>query len=92
MRQPDLFDPDPQEDLFDEDRPPILYRANPDVVRKELLAVLAEARAASAMPWPREELRYHQKVFPQMSGWLPEAEAAQLCFEFETELKRLLAA
>ena len=92
MRQPDLFDPDPQEDLFDEDRPRILYRADPDKVRAELLMILAQARAASAIPWPRDIQGYYQTVFPQMSRWLPEAEAAQLCFEFETELKRLLTA
>ena len=92
MRQPDLIDPDPQEGLFDEDRPPILYRADPDKVRAELLTILAQARAASVVPWRHDMQRYYQTVFPQMSRWLPEAEAAQLCFEFETELKRLLAA
>jgi hypothetical protein len=30
--------------------------------------------------------------FPQMSNWLPPEEKAQLCFEFEMEVKRLEAA
>ncbi len=92
MRQPDLFDPPPQDDLFDEDRPEKQYVADPEKVRMELLAVLAQAKAAQTMPWTREKLRYHQTVFPQMSRWLPDEEAAQLCFQFETELKRLMAA
>ena len=92
MKQLDLFGPDPQAELFDEVRPPVLYRADPDVVRRKLLAVLAQAKAATEVPWTYDMLRYHQTVFPQMSRWLPEDEARQLCFEFETELKRLLAA
>ncbi len=61
-------------------------------VRRRLDDILGEARAAREMPWPRDELRYWQTVFPQMSRWLPQEEAAQLCLEFETELKRLRAA
>ena len=92
MRQPDLFDPDPHSDLFDENRPPVTYRADPEKVRLELKALLEKAKAASSLPWSREDLRYHQTVFPQMSRWLPDEEAAQLCLEFDQELKRLLAA
>ena len=91
MRQPDLFEPDPQAELFDENRPPKLYRADPEKVRRELLAVLAEAKAAKTLPWSRADLRYHQTVFPQKSRWLPEAEAAKLCSDFARELERLLA-
>ena len=92
MRQPDLFDPDPQADLLDEARAPVVYRADPDKVRVELHALLAEMKAASVMPWSQEDLRHHQTVFPQMSRWLPETEAAQLCFEFTRQVERLLAA
>lgn len=92
MRQSDLFEPDPQADLLDENRPPQLYRADPEKVRRELLAILAEAKAATTLPWSREDVRYHQTVFPQKSRWLPEEEAAQLCFEFARELERLMAA
>ncbi len=31
-------------------------------------------------------------IFPQMAGWLPEEEGAQLKFEFDTEMARLKAA
>ena len=70
----------------------MLFRADPEDVRRDMLAVLAEVRAAKVMPWKREILRYHQTVFPQMSRWLPEEEARQICFAFEAELARLLAA
>ncbi len=92
MRQPDLFTPDTQDDFFDENRPEKLYYADPEKVRQELLKVLAQAKAAQTLPWTRDMLRFHRKVFPQMSRWLPDEEAAQLCFEFDTEVKRLLAA
>jgi hypothetical protein len=35
---------------------------------------------------------YWRTVFPQMTNWLPDAEAAQLRLEFETEIRRLEAA
>jgi hypothetical protein len=92
MRQPDLFNPDPQGNLFDEQRAPVVYRADAEKVRRQLLEVLAQVEKATSLPWSREKLRYHQTVFPQMSQWLPEEEAAQLRFAFDAELKRLLAA
>ncbi len=92
MRQPDLFAPDESLDLFDEDRPASSVSANPDEIRQELLVLLTRMKSAESLPWPKAETRYHQTVFPQMARWLPDEEAAQLCFDFETELKRLLAA
>lgn len=89
-RQPDLFLPD-DPDLF-EDRPPVVYRADPDEVRADLHRMLAEARAAKTLPWDHETVSLYETIFPQMSNWLPQEEAAQLCLEFETELKRLKAA
>jgi hypothetical protein len=90
-RQPDLFLPDEQPELF-EDRPSQGVSADPDEVRAEMHALLAELRAAKTMPWSEDDLGFHQLVFPQMSNWLPKDEAAQLCFEFEAELARLKAA
>jgi hypothetical protein len=90
-RQPDLFLPDPQPDLL-EDRPEHVYRADPDEVRRDLLRLLAEARAATTMPWEPRKVRLYKTIFPQMSSWLPEAEAKQLCFEFAEEIARLEAA
>jgi hypothetical protein len=88
-RQLDLFQNDEQADLFDEDAPPKLYYADPDKVRVRLHKILDEARAAEAMPWDAEETRLYRTIFPQMTNWLPEDEAARLRSEFEAELARL---
>lgn len=76
-----------QAELFPSE--PTVYRADPDKVRRKLLRVLAEARAAEALPWDRKTARYWQTVFPQMANWLPEDEAEQLRFEFRSEMQRL---
>ncbi len=66
--------------------------STPDDMRKYLLDLLAEARAAQSMPWPPLTARLYRGLFPQLSFWLPEEESAQLRFEFEAELARLEAA
>lgn len=77
--QPDLFPVAPRVETVD-----------PAEVRAELIDLLAVARAArDAAPWDRRTLRYHRKVFPQMARWLPDDEAAQLCFAFLAELDRI---
>jgi hypothetical protein len=64
--------------------------ADPNDVRVRLHRVLAEARAArSGPPWNERTTRMYQIVFPQMANWLPDAEAQQLCFQFQEELVRL---
>lgn len=89
--QLDLFG-DNQPELPGVERTPAVYRADPDKVRAELLRVLAQARAAQSFPWDARRTQYWRTVFPQMTNWLPEAEAAQLRFDFETEIRRLDAA
>jgi hypothetical protein len=91
-RQPDLFEGDPEADLFGEDAPTPVYRADPDVVRAELYRMLAEAKAAQTLSWEPKRIALYRTLFPQMSNWLPRDEAEQLCFAFETELTRLEAA
>jgi hypothetical protein len=54
--------------------------------------ILAEARAAKKLPWEPTRVSLYRTIFPQMTNWLPEDEAAQLRFDFETELARLEAA
>jgi hypothetical protein len=90
-RQGDLFGNDEQNALFG-DQPTPVYRADPDKVREDLYKILAEARAAQKMPWEPTRVSVYRTIFPQMTNWLPEAEGAQLRFEFETELARLEAA
>jgi hypothetical protein len=91
-RQADLFQEDPQADLFGEESATPEYRADPDAVRQELHRILAEVRAAQTMPWDAKRVQLYRTIFPQMTNWLPEEEGAQLRFEFETELVRLEAA
>jgi len=58
-------------------------------IRQEMLALLAKARAAEAMPWTQRELRTHTVLFPEMARWLPTEEGEQLLMEFMTEIERL---
>ena len=90
--QPDLFGTETQTDLFDEDAPAAEYRADPDKVRARLHKMLAEARAAQKLSWEPERVLLYRTIFPQMTNWLPEDEAAQLRFAFETEMARLKVA
>ena len=80
--QPDMFGPAPVRQ----------YRPDPEKVRRRLHSMLDEVRAAKTMPWSSAILSLHRTIFPQMSNWLPEDEAAQLRLEFEAELARLEAA
>jgi hypothetical protein len=90
--QQDLFETNSQAELFEPDAAPPAYRPDPDKVRERLHKILAEARAAEKLPWDQDKLLVYRTIFPQMAGWLPEEEAAQLRFEFDTEMARLKAA
>jgi len=90
--QQDLFGAEARAELFEPDTTPPAYRPDPENVRARLHRILAEARAAERLPWDRDRLLVYQTIFPQMAGWLPEEEAAQLKFEFDTEMTRLKAA
>jgi hypothetical protein len=87
-RQPDLFVAESQSDLFGAEAPPA-YRPDADKVRARLHKILAEARAAQTSPWEPARVSLYRTIFPQMTLWLPENEAAQLRFEFEMEMARL---
>ena len=89
--QSDLFDDDPQPDLFGNAIAPA-YRPDPEKVRARLNRILSEAKAARTLPWEPGRVSLYRTVFPQMTLWLPEEEAAQLRFEFEAEMTRLEAA
>jgi hypothetical protein len=88
MQQDDLFG-NSQASLFPEAATPVNYRPDPDKVRAKILRIITEARAASTFPWDSARQKFYRTVVPQMSLWLPEDEASQLRFEFETEVKRL---
>ena len=90
-RQPDMFAPEAQPDLFGAEPAPA-YRPDPDKVRARLHRILGEAKGAETLPWESARLSLYRTIFPQMTLFLPEDEGAQLRFEFETELTRLQAA
>ncbi|MFN3623249.1 MAG: hypothetical protein ACK4TP_04225 [Hyphomicrobium sp.] len=95
MNKTDLFgDSDHQGSLFGDGddrlqppRPSTL--PDPNVVRLRLVSLLEKARSATIMPWSERDARMWQTVFPNMTKWLPDEEAEQLCFEFAQELERL---
>lgn len=88
--QPDMFGHTPQQsEMFEAavHAPPKKLTA--DDIRHEMLALLAQARAADRMPWTPRELRTHTVLFPEMAKWLPAEEGEQLRLEFESEIERL---
>lgn len=89
--QSDLFGSETQGDMFGP-APVQDYTPDPDRVRARLHKILGEARAAEALPWEPAKLSLYQTIFPQMTNWLPDDEAKQLCSDFESELERLKAA
>ncbi len=68
------------------------FAPDPEVVRARLHGLLSLARGAKVMPWPEQDARMWQTVFPQMANWLPDDEADQLRFAFVQEIERLRAA
>jgi hypothetical protein len=90
-RQGDLFGDDNANPSGEDFETPE-YRADPDKVRQELNRILAEARAAEAIPWDASRAALYRTIFPQMTNCLPEQEGAQLRFEFDAEMARLEAA
>lgn len=63
---------------------------DPDEIRADLMVILADARGVTADAlWDDHKLRYNRLVFPNMARWLPDDEAAQLCFEFAREIERI---
>lgn len=89
--QLDLFGTD-QPELFDENAAPVVYRADPERIRRRIADMLAEVRAAEAMLWNADDLENRAYLLRQMARFLPEDEAAQLAFAFEQEVERLKAA
>ncbi len=90
-RQPDLFG-NPQGDLFDGLAPPghTPERMAP-IVRPRLAALLAEARAATRMPWDAQNTEVNAIIFHQMANWLPPEERDEMRAAFLAELDRLRA-
>jgi hypothetical protein len=86
--QQDPFSVESQPDLFSAEAAPA-YRPHAGKVRARLNKILAEARAAEALPWEPSRLSLYRTIFPQMTLFLPEQEGAQFRLAFETEMARL---
>lgn len=83
---------DPKQLGFDLGDKPVRTSYEPDLdeVREDLAEILDSARRVTADAlWDERTYRYNKVVFPQMSRWLPEEEAAQLCFAFAREIERI---
>lgn len=98
LRQSDLFVR--QSDLFDNYRQgespnsmpaaePVSDIPAPEYVRERMEKILAEAKAASRIPWDDNTARVYEIIFPQMANWLPGEEAQKLLSAFNAELARL---
>lgn len=90
----DITTPDESQFGFDlgETQSKGCFQPNLDEIREDLDTILAAARSVSVeCPWDERTYRYNKVVFPQMSRWLPDDEAAQLCFEFSREIERIEA-
>ena len=90
--QGDLFQSGERPELYDDESQTPTWYPDPDEIRAELHKILAEARAATSMPWDEDRASLYRVIFPQMTNALPEVEGAQLRFEFMAELTRLEAA
>ncbi len=62
---------------------------NPDRVRRRLEAILAEMRGEQKMAWDLAIQVVYQKIFPDMTHFLPEEEGARYRADFEREWARL---
>jgi ABC-type polar amino acid transport system ATPase subunit len=81
-----------QASLFGEEgmAPPARPTAlDPQAVRSRLNRLLDTLQAADTMPLSAHDVRMWQTVVPNMTRWLPDAEAQVICATFARELERL---
>ena len=89
MTNPAQLDMFAQLETPEKKKPPAGSYIAPEEVRPELQEVLAQARAATTIPWDERRTIYWRTVFPQMCNWLPPDERDQMRAEFAAEMKRL---
>lgn len=88
----DTVDKHEQGDLFGLS-PAEAYRPDPEQVRRRIDSILKELREEiSARHWEYGRSSFFRMVFPKLTCWLPDDEAARLETEFEAEMTRLRAA
>jgi hypothetical protein len=62
-----------------------------ELVRAKMIDLIDQLKQADSLPWNERNATINEIIFPQMSKWLPEDEAADLVTEFSKELARLKA-
>jgi hypothetical protein len=87
-----IFGPPAQGDLFGGASAQPQYRPDPDRVRRRLERILAEIRAEEKMAWDFSQQVLYEKIFPDMTHFLPDEEGARYRADFEKEWERLKAA
>jgi hypothetical protein len=80
-----------QADLFGAEAQPA-YRPSPERVRARLQRILTELRGTKSFPIGSGRPSLYRTIFPQLTLFLPEEEAAQLRLEFDSEMERLQSA
>jgi hypothetical protein len=80
-----------QGNLFGGASAPPQRQPDPDRVRRRLEGILAEMRAEPKMAWDFSLQLLYQKIFPDMTHFLPEDEGARYRADFEREWRRLEA-
>jgi len=86
---------DAQASLFGEGRMSVPQRAvtpDPENIRRRLDGLLGTLRAAETMPLSERDARMWSLVVPNMTRWLPEAEAETIRTTFAREMDRLCRA
>jgi hypothetical protein len=68
------------------------YRPDPDRVRRRLERILGDMRAEEKMVWDFSQRALFEKIFPDMTRYLPDEEGARYRAAFEAEWERLSAA
>jgi hypothetical protein len=85
------FGTEPQADLFGAEAQPA-YRPSPERVRARLHRILTELRGTQSFPTGSGRPSLYRTIFPQLTLFLPDEEAAQLRLEFESEMSRIQTA
>jgi hypothetical protein len=81
-----------QASLFGDGELTLPQRAStPDLtdIRRRFETLFTTLRSAKAMPFSEREARMWTIVVPNMSKWLPDAEAEAICAAFSREMERL---
>ena len=85
---------DAQGSLFGEGRmipPQRSSTPDPEAIRRRLDRLLTTLQSAEAMPLSDRDARMWTAVVPNMTKWLPNAEAEAICAAFTREMERLAA-